>query len=191
MDRLKLAIPETGLENSDDVEVIPVAFDAVGAVFHIAEMFTEAELVTDLGVVFPIVAAVIGQWVSLGAGYAAAREAIAEDNMASGFSRGVVLGADHRPPTILKDSFWKFWPDPNPFDQDAAVIAQKAYNQGLIAGYMQGRELSEKQRALLWRDIGRHVGDQSYRGPSADWTDAQWVDWYITAAAALRRYHFK
>ena len=192
MDRLKFIIPETGQETSAEfIEAFPVMLEAESAVLELAEMFTEAELIATLAEFFPIVSAVIGQWFALGAGYAAARAAIAKENMESGFSRGAVLGADHRPPRILKDSFWKFWPDPNPFDQDAAVIAQKAYNQGLVAGYMQGHELSDRQRELFWKDIGRRVGDQSYRGPAADWTDAQWVDWYILAAATLRRYHFK
>ena len=190
MDRLKFVIPETEGEFAGEfMDAFPVVLNAEETVLGLAEMFTEAELVVALGEVFPIVSAVIGQWFSLGAGYAAARAEIAKDNMASGFSRGAVLGADGRKPALLKDYFWKFSPDPNPFDEDAGKIAQTAYNQGLVAGFMQGHELSEAQREWFWKDIGRRVGDESARGAPDTWSRDEWVDWYILAAATFREAH--
>lgn len=192
MDRLKFVIPETGHEfDAGFMEAFPVVLSAEEAVLGLAEMFTKAQLVADLGTFFPIVSAVIGQWFSLGAGYAAARAQIAKENMASGFSRGAVLGADGRKPTLLKEYFWKFEPDPNPVDREAGTIAQTAYNQGLVAGFMQGRELSKEQKEWFWKDIGHRGGDQSFRGKPANWTKTDWVDWYIFAAATFRRFHLE
>lgn len=190
MDRLKFVIPETGHEFAGEfMDAFPVVLNAEEAVLGLAEMFTEAELIVALGTLFPIVSAVVGQWFSLGAGYAAARAEIAKENMASGFSRGVVMGVDGRKPALLQEYFWKQAPDPNVVDPDAGKIAQKAYNQGLIAGFMQGRELSPAQRKWLWQDIGRRVGDQSSRGESSGWNKSAWIDWYILAAAKFRIAH--
>ena len=190
MDRLKFAIPDTGQEiDAEFVDVFPVVLSAEEAVLGIAEMFTESELIVALGETFPIVSAVIGQWFSLGAGYAAGRAAVAKDNMASGFSRGVVMGADGRKPALLQDYFWKFAPDPNPFDEEAGRIGQTTYNQGLVAGFMQGRELNKAQRTWLWTDLGHRIGDESWRGEQSTWDRDAWVDWYITAAAGLRKDH--
>lgn len=192
MDRLKFVIPATGHEFAGEfMEAFPVVLNAEETVLGLAEMFTEAELIVALGEFFPIVSAVIGQWFSLGAGYAASRAQIAKENMRSGFSRGVVLGADGRKPMLLKEYFWKFHPDPNPVDEDAGKIAQKAYNQGLIAGFMQGRELTKAQREWFWRDIGHRAGDQSFRGNSKDWGKQEWIDWYILAAATFSRFHLQ
>lgn len=190
MDRLKFLIPETGHEFAADfMDAFPVVLSAEETVLGLAEMFTEAELILALGEFFPIVSAVIGQWFSLGAGYAAGRAAVAQENMQSGFSRGVVLGADNRKPSRLRDYFWKFEPDRNVFDEEAGRIGQTAYNQGLVAGYLQGKELSAEQKAWFWKDIGRRAGEQSHRGDSAEWDDCQWEDWYILAAATFRRFH--
>jgi hypothetical protein len=188
MERLKFLIPETGQEFAADfMDVFPVTLSAEEAVLGVAEMFTEAELVAALGTTFSLASAVIGQWFSLGAGYASGRADVAKENMVSGFSRGVVLGSDGRKAETLKDYFWKFSPDPNTFDQEAGVIAQNAYNQGLVAGFMQGRELDTEQRAWLWRSLGNEMGDQSYRGDSSEWTDKDWEDWYVEAAGTFRR----
>ena len=192
MDRLKFVIPDTGQEfDAEFMDAFPVVLNAEEAVLGIAEMFTEAELLVALGEFFPIVSAVIGQWFSLGAGYAAGRAAVAKENMQSGFSRGVVMGADGRKPELLRDYFWKFSPDPNPFDQEAGRIGQTAYNQGLVAGFLQGQELSKEQRAWLWKDLGHRLGDESWRGDPGTWTESEWIDWYVTVAAIFRRDHLE
>ena len=192
MGRLKFEIPETGHEfGAEFMDAFPVVLNAEETVLSLAEMFTEAELIAALGEFFPVVSAVIGQWFSLGAGYAAGRAAVAKENMASGFSRGVVLGADGRKPDALKAYFWKFQPDSNVVDHEAGKIAQAAYNQGLVTGFMQGRELNKKQREWFWRDIGHRAGDQSFRGDPSNWTKSDWLDWYILAAATFRRFHLK
>jgi hypothetical protein len=192
MDRLKFIVPDTGQEfDAEFMDAFPVVLSAEEAVLGIGEMFTEAELLVALGEVFPIVSAVIGQWFSLGAGYAAGRAAVAKENMESGFSRGVVMGADGRKPELLKDYFWKFSPDPNAFDEEAGRIGQTAYNQGLVAGFMQGRELSKDQRSWLWKDLGHRIGDQSWRGESSTWSRNDWIDWYITVAATFRKDHLE
>jgi len=101
------------------------------------------------------------------------------------------VGADGRKAKLMKSYFWKHQPDVNHFDQEAGVIAQNSYNQGLIAGFMQGRELSANQNKLFWKDIGNRAGDQSHLGEMSDWSEREWIDWYIIAAATFRRYHLQ
>ena len=62
---------------------------------------------------------------------------------------------------------------------------------GLVAGYVQGRLLTQNQRVILWRDLGRRMGDQSYRGPAKQWGQRQWRDWYTDLAAVFRGYHLE
>lgn len=189
MQQLKFIVPKTGHEfTADFMDRFPVVLNAEEAVLGIAELFTEAELIAGLGVVFPLVSAVIGQWFTLGSGYAAAREEIASKNMKSGFATGAVIGADGTKAETMRDLFWKFSPDSNPFDQEAGKIAQQCYNQGLVAGFMQGRALDQEQRAWLWRQLGHQLGDQSWRGKPSDWERRDWVDWYITAEVAFQKF---
>ena len=56
---------------------------------------------------------------------------------------------------------------------------------GLVAGYAQGRALCPAQRAILMRDLGRRMGDQSWRGPQARWTALGWSEWYTDLAATF------
>jgi hypothetical protein len=68
-------------------------------------------------------------------------------------------------------------------------VAIANYSAGLLAGYVQGRSLSERQRAIFWHDLRRRMGDQSYRGPREKWSRREWIDWYVTVAAIFRRDH--
>lgn len=189
MQQLKFIVPKTGHEfDADFMDRFPVVLNAEEAVLGIAELFTEAELIATLGVVFPLVSAVIGQWFALGSGYAAARAEIARKNMRSGFATGAVMAADGRKPDLLKEYFWKFSPEFNPVDQDAGKIAQDCYNQGLVAGYMQGHELDSDQRKWLWRQLGNQLGDQSWRGQPSDWGRNEWIDWYIAVEVAFQKF---
>jgi hypothetical protein len=143
MNRLKLAIPNTeeGF-TAEFMGMFPALLNVEEAVLGIAEMFTEAELIATLGEVFPIVSGVIGLWLSLGSSYAAGRAEIAKESIKSGFARGVVTAADAGKARLLEEYFWRSFPDPSPFDQEVGTIAQHAYNQGLIAGFMQAHELT-------------------------------------------------
>ncbi len=122
-------------------------------------------------------------------GYLAAAGKIADDWAARGVSRGVVLGADGKSQQYLLDTFGREYIPANHAFPYGRKVAAANYGGGLLAGYVQGRALSRNQRAIFWRDLGRRMGDQSFRGPASSWGGRQWSDWYVDAAAAFRRHH--
>lgn len=124
-------------------------------------------------------------------GYLAAAANIADDWAARGFSRGVVLGADKKSKKYLIETFGHDYIPPNNAFAYGRKVAAANYGGGLMAGFVQGRALSKNQQAIFWRDLGRRMGDQSFRGASANWTDKQWQEWYTDVAASFRRYHLK
>jgi hypothetical protein len=131
----------------------------------------------------------VGALKNIPGGYLAAAAKIADDWAARGFSRGVVLGADGRPQSYLIDTFGREFIPPNHAFPYGRKIAAANYGAGLIAGYVQGKVLSKNQQVIFWRDLGRRMGDQSYRGARSTWRTKQWQDWYVDVAAAFRRYH--
>jgi hypothetical protein len=89
----------------------------------------------------------------------------------------------------LVEIFGNLYFPPNTQFPAGRNVAIANYKAGLAAGFLQGRALSENHRRIFWRDLGRRMGDQSYRGASDRWGDRQWSDWYTDTAASLRRYH--
>ena len=121
--------------------------------------------------------------------YIKAATAIAEDWAASGYSRGAVIGADGRSKAYLIETFGHDYIPQNPAFPYGRKVAAANYGAGLVAGYLHGAALSKDQRAIFWKDLGRRMGDQSWRGPQANWTDRQWMDGYVEVGANFRRYH--
>src|SRR5262249_22254627 len=122
---------------------------------------------------------------------------ISRQRITSGFSYGVVMGADGRKWSYVKRMFWEYRPERNTFDQDAGAIAQKAFNTGLAAGYLQSREIAKKPkkmeffleciRALLIAvDVVVCGG-----GVSNLWKELTWRNWYITAGVNFRSLYLK
>jgi hypothetical protein len=133
--------------------------------------------------------AVVAVGLALGAPYYEAGEKIAANWSATGFSRGVVMGADKRSAKLVKEYFGNDYFPPNHAFPRGRSIAMGNYRMGLLVGYVQGRLLSKNQHAIFWRDLGRRAGNQSYRGSQKQWTRRQWIDWYVTVAAVFRRDH--
>jgi hypothetical protein len=167
------------------------ALEAAEGVVAISEIF---ELVSALAL-FAGPLAAVNLFLSLGTPYLEAALHIAGQWSASGFSRGAVLGAERRangipiPPRQVRDYFGnqdvgKYLG----FDQGQAV-GLASYRAGLLAGYSQSRLLSQNQCTIFWRDLGHRMGDQSFRGPQAQWAQLQWRDWYTDVAACFRRDH--
>ena len=154
-----------------------------------AEIFAEAStLVAGLAIGAPLLG-LASSFLAIGAGYLEAAEKIAADWSATGFSRGVVMGADKRRAHMVKDYFGNDYFPPNPIFPRGRSIAIANYRLGLLAGFVQGRLLSPNQRAIFWRDLGHRMGDQSYRGSPAQWTRRDWIDSYVAAAAVFRSAH--
>ncbi len=146
-----------------------------------------------LTVLGPLAAFAAG-FMALGAGYAEARANISRNRMKIGFAEGFAAGADSRTWNFVKSLFWEGQPEFNAFDQDAGLIAQKAYNLGLASGFVQGRKLTAKQKSFFWKSIGRTLtpGDlQEFGGDVKSWPNRQWVNWYITVATRFIKLYVK
>jgi hypothetical protein len=135
------------------------------------------------------VAALAALFSALGAPYQEIAEKIAKDWSASGYSRGAVMGANQRPGRLLREYWGNLYFPQNPYLRQGANIARLNHNAGLVAGFVQGRALTPNQRQIFFRDLGRRMGDQSYRGPTSRWRSRDWRDWYTDSASAFRRHH--
>ncbi len=133
-------------------------------------------------------AALVGEFVALGAGYAEALENISADYAARGFALGVVLAVDGRQPKdVLQDQdIWSPYVPDNPFIPAAAGIALRSYQMGIIAGMAYGRELTFTQRKNFWLDL--IARDQ---GSFVNWDNQKNPDnsFYESVAVVFRREH--
>jgi hypothetical protein len=155
------------------------------------EIFELVEATSALALAVSVAGPILGlvsSFLAIGAGYHEAAEKIAADSSASGYSRGAVMGADKRPPSLVRDYFGNLT-FTNTFYQEGANVAKASHNAGLVTGYVHGRALRQNQRVIFWRDLGRRMGDQSYRGPQSQWSSRDWSFWYTDVAAVFRRDH--
>ena len=141
-------------------------------------------------------AATAALWIALGNAHAEAINSVTKDQMLSGFSHGVVLGADDRPADYVKWNFVKRAPVPNAVYPEYGTKFQNAYNQALAAGYAQGRRLleSKTQRAAFFEDLYSRMSTHpsiSHGDDQSVWSDRTWVDHYIECAAMFRKDHLK
>ena len=170
-------------------------FEAV----HTTMAIFGVELAGLLGLAFEALgplAAMVGTFFALGAGYAEARADISRRRIRSGFALGVVMGADGRKWPHVKRMFWEYGPEPNSFDPDAGKIAQKAFNTGLATGFLQGREIvkNPKKMQFFWDSISRSLtpGDRSeFSGDSKSWRELTWRNWYLTAGVKFGSLYLK
>jgi hypothetical protein len=140
------------------------------------------------------VAAEAAVLLAIGNAHAEAINSILEDQIRSGFSRGVVLGADDRPGSYVKENFVKFSPVSNAVYPEYGKKFQNAYNRALVAGYAQGRKLLEHkaQRSAFFEDLYARMSvhpSVTYGEDQDTWSDRSWVDYYIECAATFRATH--
>jgi|SRR5919201_617277 hypothetical protein len=152
-----------------------------------SEIFTE---VAALGLATPVLA-FVGLGLALGAGYAGAADKIAAEWASRGFSRGAVMGAERRADgTAIRarpdDYFGRQYPPDYRNFEHGNTVAANFYKVGMGAGLAQGRVLSQNQRVIFWRDLGRRMGDQ---GSTANWRLEQWQDLHRRLAETFWRDH--
>jgi hypothetical protein len=199
-DEVAKAMPEAEDDTHHYLQFGLEVFDAVhvGALAAMETAETTA-IVAGLGVGLEVLGPVAGEaavLLALGNAHAEAINSILEDQIRSGFSRGVVLGADDRPVSYLKENFVKWSPVSNAVYPEYGKKFQNAYNRALVAGYFQGRKLLEHkaQRAAFFEDlIGRMTVHPTvtYGEDQDSWSDRSWVDYYIDVAAVFRANHLK
>jgi hypothetical protein len=141
-------------------------------------------------------AAMAAFWIELGGAHQEAINSLIRDEMLSGFSKGVVLGADDRKPDYVKSNFVKHSPVRNSVYPEYGKKLQNAYNQSLAAGYAQGRKLldSKAQRSAFFEDLYSRmsVHPSIEFGPDQDaWGERDWVNYYINCAAVFRGTHLE
>jgi hypothetical protein len=193
---LSFKIPEAPYSD-ESMKWLHKGFDIVTGVDAVLTMF-ETEVITligtsaaaGLGVALGVAAPFAGflaNMLALGSGYAEARAKIAKDRVRIGFAKGFVLGADWRSWKYAKSMFWEARPEPNSWDQDAGKIAQKAFNLGLVSGFIQGRKLSQQQRDFFWHSLTQTLttGDRVYFADSKTWAPSMWLNWYTRVAGSF------
>ena len=95
------------------------------------------------GVALPVtvgVAAIVGEFAAIGAGYAEAATKIKQDRSEVGFAEGVVMGAMKEKTDFIKAHFFEMSPEQNDFWPEGGVLAQHYYNAALALGYHYGYE---------------------------------------------------
>lgn len=136
----------------DDLERAHVAVDVAEWGIALPEMFE----VAGAAALFGPVLATAGLFLSLGAGYAAANEAIATKWAGVGFSRGAVTSTQGMGAGKIMDHFGHEEFHYGPGSADNANTVARAYHLGgLGAGFLQGRQLSADQRTVFWKDMQR------------------------------------
>ena len=126
-------------------------------------------------------------------GYMAASAKVGRDEAARGFSHGVVMGAGKKSFNYMKNLFgYRIFPPENyTFTANGRTIAMANYRAGLLAGFLQGRALTNRQRVIFWRDLRQRLGEQAYLKPFSGASHKQWDSWYREIATLFRRYHLK
>ena len=138
-----------GLELFDAVHAGIAMFELEGAVFGTTgALGTVGALGLAAAVVAPL-AAEAAVFVAIGNAHAEAINSLIDDEIRSGFSRGVVLGADDRKTDYIKENFVKHSPVRNSVYPEYGTKFQNAYNRALVAGYAQGRRLLESKATTL------------------------------------------
>jgi hypothetical protein len=118
------------------------------------------------------------------------------DEILSGFSRGVVLGADDRSTDYVWSNFAKHAPVPNSVYPEYGKKFQNAYNRALVAGYIQGKKVleSNSKRSAFFEDLYSRMSVHpsiTYGDDQDKWSESTWKDYYITCAAKFRLHHLK
>jgi hypothetical protein len=185
------------------------SIDVLEAV-HIATEIFEAELAALLGlsvgaanIAVGAVLGLVGPLVALGAAYAAGEEKVSKEFIRRGYAWGVVTGVGGERWDLVRERLGKYSPIRNDFDPHAGVVAQRAYNIGLAAGYLCGRNLARnpRKRKFLWdsmrprlvADLGAqwHQDVEAFGVRPSSWPELHWSDFYDHAMAVFSQLYLK
>ena len=125
--------------------------------------------------------------------HSSALHKLMQDELESGFSLGVVLGADDRPADYVR-GFLKRLPVPTAVYPEYGPKLRDAHNAALSFGYAQGRRLlaSKEQRAALFEDISARMSSYArsdYLTDNSTWGERTWRTYYQDCATTFRAYH--
>jgi hypothetical protein len=140
----------------------------------------------------PLVA-YIGLWVALGSPYLEAKQQIAQDHVKRGVAQGVLIGAYGWAPQRAK-SFLARQPQTanNVWIPGVTTVAMQSYRMGFYAGYKQGRDMSQNQRAWFWKQFANTLRKSPVPLWRNDWQgDAVWDRWFWSAGGVFITNHLK
>jgi hypothetical protein len=182
----KKVVGETAADISKHTHTAGIVLEAVHWGIVAAEIFASAGV---LAIAAPLLAVAAG-FFALGSGCAQAAEVVAKNWSTRGYARGIVIGANGKKISEVKERFGN---DCCPRDNfcDSEKIAKANYLMGLFVGYLHGRMLCPNQREWFWRDLGQRAGDQSHLGPSAKWSDHDLTLWYASMAGTFQCAHLE
>jgi hypothetical protein len=93
-------------------------------------------------------------FLAIGAEYQDAINSLKRDQFRSGFSEGVVLGANRAKPVFIKNAhFWLENPVYNSVFPEEGKNLQNAHNLGLLAGYKYADQLNAPERVTLFHEL--------------------------------------
>ena len=120
----------------------------------------------------------------------AALQASTQREILSGLSRGVVLTADGRSPTWIKQhGFVKMWPIRHHPRHGRQL--QGIYNTSLMAGIAHGRQFNPLATRNLFAFLLAQMNEtarQANSGDRATWKSRRWEDYYRACADTLQRH---
>jgi hypothetical protein len=169
-------------------EMAAQAAATVSVSSKVTTALTLGEAVTLAG---PLVA-YIALWVGLGAPYMEAKQKISENAARSGVVHGVLIGAYGWRPERARDfAMSQGMAVNNNWIPGAQNVATNSYRMAFLAGYKQGRDMSQNQRKVFWK-----VFAQSLRNAHADlwrndWPEIKLQRWFWEAGGVFMRYHLK
>jgi hypothetical protein len=170
-------------------EAAAQAAATVGVSSKVTTALTAGEAISLAG---PLVA-YIGLWVGLGAPYLQVKQAIAEDRARRGVAHGVLIGAfGHSPERARGFLLRQNESANNNWVPGVVGVAQQSYRMGFIAGYKQGREMSQAQRKVFWKIFAKSLRKANARLWDNDWHgDGVWDNWFLEAGIVFMRYHLE
>jgi hypothetical protein len=170
-------------------EAAAQAAATVGVSSKVTTALTIGEAMTLAG---PLVA-YIGLWVGLGAPYLEAKQKIAEDHAKRGVTHGVLVGAFGHGPERAR-GFLLRQPGTvnNNWIPGVAAVAQHSYRMAFIAGYKQGRDMSQGQRKVFWKTFAKTLRKENATLWDNSWrSDSTWDNWFWEAGAVFMKHHLK
>ena len=156
MNLLADAIPKApSAEDVEKLHILHYALEVIEGVevgLPVLEIHIAGALGLSLVVAGPISGAA-AVFVALGLPHAEAINNVIKDQISSGFSRGVVLGADERSTSFVKTHFVQYSPVPHVVYPEYGGKFRDEYNRGLVAGYAQGKRLDKMQSGAFFKDL--------------------------------------
>jgi hypothetical protein len=168
-------------------EAAAQAAATVGVSSKVTTALTVGEAISLAG---PLVA-YVGLWVGLGAPYLEAKQKIAEDRARRGVTHGVLIGAFGHSPERARGFLLRQAETTNDaWVPGVTTVAQNSYRMAFIAGYKQGREMSQGQRRVFWKIFAKSLRKERATMWNNDWNDdAKWDRWFFEAGGVFMKHH--